>query len=103
VGRMLVRSQAPEATRRFTAGPQAQPSTSDIAVDIIPRFIEQNRDAIARVRSLDARAARAIMVSPFASFITYSVQDGWRLVFAHDRRHFEQARRVTQSPGFPGR
>ena len=103
MGRMLVRSQAPETTRRFTAAPQAQPSTSDIAADIIPRFIEQNRNAIARVRSLDARAATAIMVSPFVRFITYSVQDGWRLVFAHDRRHFEQARRVTQSPGFPGR
>ncbi|HEY1305613.1 MAG TPA: DinB family protein [Vicinamibacterales bacterium] len=103
MGRMLVRSQAPETTRRFTTVPKAQPSNSDIAADVIPLFIEQNRDAIARVRSLDAGAARAIMASPFFSFITYSVEDGWRLVFAHDRRHFEQARRVTLSAGFPSR
>ena len=102
-GPMLVRSQAPESTRRFTAVPQAQPSSSNIAVDVIPRFIDQHRDAIARLRALDERAAaRAIMTSPFVSVVTYSVLDGWRLVFAHDRRHFEQARRVTQSPGFPG-
>jgi hypothetical protein len=54
------------------------------------------------VRSLDGRdVARIIMVSPFASFITYSVLDGCRLIVTHERRHFEQARRVTQAPGFP--
>jgi len=41
------------------------------------------------------------MVSPFVRFITYSVLDGCRLMAAHDRRHFEQARRVTQTAGFP--
>jgi DinB family protein len=103
LGRMLVRSQAPSNPRRFTASPQAQPATSDVAADIIQRFVEQDRDAVARVQSLDERiAAGTIMTSPFIKVITYSVLDGWRLVFAHDRRHFEQARRVTQSPGFPG-
>jgi len=102
LGRMLVRSQAPSTARRFTASPQAQPATSDIAANIIQRFLEQHRDAVARVQALDERvAARTIMTSPFIKVITYSVLDGWRLVFAHDRRHFEQARRVTQSPGFP--
>jgi hypothetical protein len=32
--------------------------------------------------------------------VTYSVLDGLRLLVAHDRRHFEQARRVMQSPDF---
>jgi hypothetical protein len=41
------------------------------------------------------------MVSPFVAFITYSVLDGCRLIVTHERRHFEQARRVTQEPGFP--
>jgi hypothetical protein len=41
------------------------------------------------------------MTSPFASVVTYSVLDGWRLVVAHDRRHVEQARRVTQAAEFP--
>jgi len=30
-----------------------------------------------------------------------NVLDACRILIAHDRRHFEQARRVTQSPGFP--
>ena len=101
-GRLLVRSQSPDTTRRYTASAKAQPAASDIAADVIQRFAEQQRTAVARLQTLGERdAARTIMTSPFASFITYSVLDGWRLVFAHDRRHFEQARRVTLSPGFP--
>ena len=102
LGRMLVRSQAPSTTRRFKAPPISQPASSDIAADILLRFIEQHRNAVERVGALDERvAAGTIMTSPFIKVITYSVQDGWRLMFAHDRRHFEQARRVTLSPGFP--
>jgi hypothetical protein len=102
IGRMMIRSLAPGAPRRFTAPPSAQPATSDIAADIIQRFVDQQRDAVARLQALDeSGAARAIMASPFISVVTYSVLDGWRLILAHDRRHFEQARRVTLSPGFP--
>jgi hypothetical protein len=102
LGRMLIRSQAPTAARKFKAPLKSTPATSAIAADIIQRFVEQNRKALARAESLDEReAARAIMTSPFIKVVTYSVLDGWRLIYAHDRRHFEQARRVMQSPGFP--
>lgn len=102
LGPLMVRSQAPSTARKFKAPSTAQPAPSDIAADIIQRFVEQHRDAVAQVQALDERdAARAIMTSPFIRLVTYSVLDGWRLVFAHDRRHVEQARRVTQSPGFP--
>lgn len=104
LGRMMIRSQAPTAARRFTAPSKAQPSTSDIAADIIQRFVEQQREALASVQALDERdAARAIMTSPFIRVVTYSVLDGWRLILAHDRRHFEQARRITLSAGFPNK
>jgi hypothetical protein len=101
-GRMLITSQMPEAKRKFTAPRKAEPAVSAIDPRIIERFVASQQDAAARVRSFDERGAgAAIMVSPFASFITYSVTDGCRLVVTHQRRHFEQARRVTQDPGFP--
>jgi hypothetical protein len=100
-GRLLIRSQAPTATRKYTAAPAAQPTSSDIAPDILQRFIEQHREAVLWVQSLDERAATTIMTSPFVRMITYSVLDGCRLIVAHDHRHFEQARRVMHSPGFP--
>jgi hypothetical protein len=101
-GLMLIRSQAPETRRRFTAPRQARPSTSAIEKQIIARFVAYQREAAERVRSLEGRdVARITMVSPFVSFITYSVLDGCRLIATHQRRHFEQARRVIQEPAFP--
>lgn len=101
-GRLLIRSQAPDSRRKYIASPKAKPAATPIAADIIPRFVEQQQRAADLVRRLDEReAGRVIMTSPFVRFITYSVLDGWRLVVAHNRRHFEQACRVLASPGFP--
>jgi hypothetical protein len=101
LGRIMIRSQAPGSERKYTAPAKAQAS-SDIAADIIQRFVEQHRDAVSWVQSLDDRdAAGSIMTSPFLKVITYTVLDGCRLVVAHDRRHFEQACRVKLSPEFP--
>lgn len=102
IGRMMVRSQAPDTTRKFSAPPGARPAVSSIPGDVVQRFVEQQRDAATRVSTLDERAAaQTIMSSPFLGIVTYSVLDGWRLIVAHGRRHFEQARRVTKAPGFP--
>lgn len=101
-GALLVRSQAPGGKRKFSAPRQAVPSASAIDAAILDRFIAQQHEAVARLRSLHGRdTAGAIMVSPFSSVITYSVLDGWRLIVAHEHRHFEQARRVTEAAGFP--
>ena len=100
-GRMLIASQGPDATRKFTAPRQAQPSSSAIDAEIMQRFVASQHEAASRMRALDGRDVARIMVSPFASVVTYSVLDGCRIVVAHQRRHFEQARRVMQAPGFP--
>jgi len=100
-GRMLIRSQAPQSARKFTASPLATPASSDIAADIVDRFIAQDHELVRWLRQLDEdRARRAIMTSPFVGFITYSVLDGARLILAHDHRHIQQAGRVLRSPGF---
>jgi hypothetical protein len=101
-GLMLIKSQMPEAKRKFTAPRKAAPASSAIDAQIIERFVVCQHEGAARVRSLDERdVARIIVTSPFVSFITYSVLDGCRLIVTHERRHFEQARRVTQAAGFP--
>ncbi len=102
-GRMLIRSQSPTAPRRFRTSPKAEPASSTISLDIIPRFVAQHDELGTWMAGLDeGEVSRAIMISPFLRIITYSVLDSCRLLAAHDRRHFEQARRVTQAPGFPG-
>ena len=100
-GWMLITSQAPGGKQKYTAPASAQPASSDIAPDIIERFIACQHTGIAGLRILSAADAQRIMVSPFVAQITYSVLDGYRLIAAHQRRHFEQARRVTEHPEFP--
>jgi hypothetical protein len=101
-GRLLIRSQSPGAPRKYTAPTKSRPSTSELPGDLIERFAAQHHEAAGWWQALDERiAARAIMISPFIPIVTYSVMDGLRLVVAHDRRHFEQARRITRETGFP--
>ena len=103
LGRMLVRTQSPNATRRFKAPGKAQPAASALDTAIVGRFVDQQRELMAK---LDASATRdlagAVMASPFLGIVTYSVLDGWRLIAAHERRHVQQAKRVMATPGFPG-
>lgn len=101
MGWLLITSQSPGGRRKFTAELVARPSTGSYDRDIINRLISDQRDLAARVQALDGVDARRIMVSPFVARITYSVLDGYRLIAAHQRRHFEQAVRVTRASGFP--
>ena len=101
-GPLMIKSQAPQATRKFKAPAAGVPSSSEIDARIIERFVAHQHASAAHVRAFAARdVAGVVMVSPFASFVTYSVLDGCRLIVTHQRRHFEQARRVTAEPGFP--
>ena len=98
-GRALIRSQAPTSRRRYTAPTKALPTTSDIPADILDRFARQQCEAAEWMQTVDERdAVRCVMISPFIRLVRYCVLDGCRLVVAHDHRHFEQARRVTQAP-----
>ena len=101
LGWMLITSQAPGGKGKYTAPASAQPTSSQITPDIIERFAACQRLGIADLGALGSEETRSIMVSPFAPQITYSVLDGYRLIAAHQRRHFEQARRVAAHPEFP--
>src|SRR5687768_16761924 len=53
-------------------------------------------------QSLEEKRPETIVItSPFVSTVVYSLLDAFRLVVAHERRHFAQARRVMEVNGFP--
>lgn len=101
-GRLLVSSQAPGGKQKYKAPPAGVPAASDIPADVVERFMAWQGTGIAAVRSLGADDAEQVIVSPFVAQITYSVLDAYRLIAAHQRRHFEQAKRVAAHPQFPG-
>jgi hypothetical protein len=101
LGWMLVTSQAPGGKQKHKAPASAVPAASNIAPDVIQQFVAWQDTGIAAVRALSAVDQQRIIVSPFVAQITYSVLDAYRLIAAHQRRHFEQAARVMARPGFP--
>jgi hypothetical protein len=44
---------------------------------------------------------KIIVTSPVASVITYSLMDAYTIMALHNRRHFNQAKRVMETGGFP--
>ncbi len=66
---------------------------------MIVRFVRHQGEMAALMRATEgADLRRTIVTSPVA---TYSLLDAYRIVVAHERKHFEQARRVTEAEGFP--
>jgi len=90
--------------RKVKASASISPSASGVSHDIIERFAA-HQDGLEKLlaASRAEELKRTIVASPIAGFVTYSLFDACRIVVAHERRHFEQARRVTGVPGFPER
>lgn len=101
-GRFVLRAVAPETVRKIKARPKFQPTNSSVEAGVVSRFAElQERLAELTGRTRDAGPEKVFITSPVAGVVTYSLLDAYRIVVAHGRRHFEQARRVTQEAGFP--
>ena len=101
-GRMMIKVVSPDSQRKFKAPGAARPSSSSIDPQIVDRFIAHQRETLAKMRLLGNSApAGMIITSPFISVVVYSLLDTFRLIVAHERRHFAQAQRVMETGGFP--
>jgi hypothetical protein len=101
-GRLMIKVLSPNSHQKFKAPAVAQPSSSAIDPNIVERFVANQREMLAKMRSLEDRnPAGTIITSPFASVVVYSLLDTFRLLVAHERRHFAQAQRVMEVDGFP--
>ena len=88
---------------KFNAPQAIRPEASGVGSDIVARFAEHQGELARRLRAAEAfDTRRTVVTSPISGFVTYRFGDACRIVVAHERRHLEQARRVTQSEGFPG-
>ena len=101
-GKLLIKSLDPASTRKLKAPKSFQPAQSDISATVIEDFVAQQEQIIEGMKStahLDLE--KIIITSPALSFVAYSLMDGYRIIVTHERRHFQQAERVTQEPAFP--
>ena len=101
-GRVVIKSVAPETTRKLKAPKIFHPSSSGIDVAIIHRFIDQQHHVIRYMKATEDLDLEKIKISsPVTHFITYSLMDAYRIIITHEKRHLLQAMRVSEMDGFP--
>lgn len=102
MGKLLVKSMDPASTRKVKAPKRFQPAQSDISVSVIDDFVAQQQQLVAKMKSTEHLDLENIVItSPVAGVVIYSLMDAYRLIVVHEQRHFQQAKRVTEEPGFP--
>jgi len=102
-GPLIVKAVQPQSTGKVKARPDFAPSSSAVDARVIDRFLNQQQQLLSSIRAaskLDLE--RLIVTSPVANVVTYNALNAARIIVAHERRHFLQAKRVTQAEGFPG-
>jgi hypothetical protein len=98
----ILKSLDPEKGRKTKAPRVFEPASSNVGADVIGRFAGHQLELAEKMRATAGADLRRTMVtSPVSPVATYSLLDAYRIVVAHERKHFEQARRVTESEGFP--
>src|SRR5215510_434205 len=103
-GKLLIQGVAPETKRKLKAPKIFHPSSSSVDGAIIRRFIDQQNQVIRYMKaSEDLDLEKIIISSPVTNLITYSLMDAYRIIINHERRHFLQAKRVSERDGFPKR
>jgi hypothetical protein len=101
-GRMIIGAMQPDARRKFKAPARVRPASSAVGADVLEGFADGQRRLAERMRATGKMdVEKLIITSPIARFVTYNLMDAYRIVVTHERRHFEQARRVTEAEGFP--
>lgn len=99
---MILRALDPVKGRKSKAPRVFEPTSSDVDAGVLERFASHQEELVRRMRATAGVNLRRTMVtSPVAAVATYSLLDAYRIVVAHERKHFEQARRVTEEANFP--
>jgi len=100
--RMILRSLDPVRGRKTKAPRVFEPAKSDVDANVMGEFASHQEELVRLMRATAGVDLRRTMVtSPVAAVATYSLLDAYRIVVAHERKHFEQARRVAEDGRFP--
>lgn len=101
-GRYLIKVLSPDYGKKMKTSKKAFPSASKIDGGILVRFGYHQKQLAGRVRSISSRVdLKTVITSPLAAFVTYSLDDCLTILTVHEKRHFDQARRVADSEDFP--
>lgn len=100
-GRFLIKAVS-EGSKKAKAPSQKIVPPSDITEDVIDRFASHIDEVSQKVEACSAAdRTKTVVTSPFLAIFTYSLDDAYTVLVEHTKRHFNQARRVTEAASFP--
>jgi uncharacterized damage-inducible protein DinB len=103
LGRLLIKTLSPEYPGQTKTSSKAEPSRSEIDVGIVDRFARHQTELIGHLRliphSVDRQ--RTIVTSPLLRWVTYNLDDCLTILVVHEKRHWQQAKRVMAAEAFP--
>jgi len=102
LGRWLIKHVEPESPRKLRAPKIFTPSSSQVQ-NALDSFLEQQKaflKFVGNTNGIDYNRTR--LRSPVTPLVRYSLADAYVITVSHEQRHLQQARRVRETPGFPG-
>ena len=101
-GKTFIRYMVPESMRKIKTFRIFEPPPSLTDVSVLQQFIDHQDALAALIRQADGiNLNRGKLSSPASRFVRFSVGEGLTVLVTHQRRHLQQALRLTGHPDFP--
>lgn len=100
-GKFLLKMVDPENAKKFKAPKKFRPSQSDVDPQILGEYFETIEKVIEFMRASEKLDTKKMIITSPIPRITYSLFVAYKTIALHDRRHFNQAKRVLETDGFP--
>jgi DinB superfamily len=102
VGRIMVRTAEPPPRIRVRSPHAFHPASNRSRHEVMAALRAYQVQYIDRLRQANGLdLARARVSSPVSKWLRLSLGSGFALMAAHERRHLWQARKISETPGFP--
>lgn len=102
VGQQLKKAVSPDSPKKIKTFSIFEPSFSDISEGIIGDFGKNQERLISLMEAVKDRDLRKIkIVTPLSDAVNVRLSDAFEVIVMHERRHFNQAKRVLEAEGFP--
>ncbi|MEO8042025.1 MAG: DinB family protein [Acidobacteriota bacterium] len=100
-GRFLIKAVSEDSKKAKAPSKKIVPA-SDCGGDVVELFASHIDEVNRRVAACaGADLKKTVVTSPFLAVFTYTLDDAYTVLVEHTRRHFRQAKRVTEAGGFP--
>lgn len=96
-GKTVFNASKPDRKKKIKTFPIWEPSTSQIPVDILSKFVDHQSRLKEEINASDDLVLKgAVISSPVNKHIVYTLKSAFDIIVVHEQRHLEQAKEVQR-------